>query len=117
MRRVALTLLLIAATLSGCAARTAEELAAQALREHQKVIAAATQRDSQAYAAALNRMRPTIQRLLRELDQSAPGVSASVRNPFLRLDVASQTPTPDWETVVREAALLRSALTAVAQRP
>lgn len=106
--------LCMAMLLSGCTAASSDKMAHQALREHEKLMAAAYQQHPLAYATALNRVRPLVTRLLRELDRTDPDLAASVRNPFLRLEVVSLGNPPDWASVLREAVLLQTALSNVA---
>lgn len=104
----------LAILLTGCTPGSSEQLANQALREHEKLMAAAYLQHPLAYATALNRVRPFVARLIRDLEVSDPQLAASVRNPFLRLEAASLAQPPNWASILREAVLVQSALSQVA---
>lgn len=108
--------LCMAVFLSACMVTSSDQLANQALREHEKLMAAAYQQHPLAYATALNRLRPIVTRLLGELDRTDSDLAASVRNPFLRLEVASLAKPPDWSAILREAVLLKTALSNLADQ-
>lgn len=109
-----LSLALALSLLSGCTSDPVLERAQTALRDHNRLMAAVQQQDTESYAAALNRLRPGVNALIRELEKTDPRLAGELRNPFLRLEAESQKEAFSWDVLLREAVLMENVLRRVA---
>jgi len=101
--------------LSGCGSPAYQSKAKSALRELDQVMAAIHQQESNSYITALTRLRPAVADVLKELE-SNPELMSPLRDPFLRLDTASQRVPLEWDALFREATLVKRALNDLANR-
>lgn len=96
--------------LTGCANDPVQERARSVLSDHERLMAAVQQQDAHSYSAALNKLRPGVNSLIRELEKTDAKLAGEVRNPFLQLETESQREPYAWDALLREAVLLERAV-------
>lgn len=107
-------MLAIALLLAGCVASSAKTPVSRAHDGTEKLIAAIQIKDQQAFTASLHMLRPLVLKAVEELRRDDGALAEAVRNPFLRLEAEAQREPLVWDSLLREAVLLRQALTRAA---